>query len=225
MSTAFTSESKAVRNKMQIPLFKEGAGRPSLWSSADMNVLVRAINALTNPTIKRGDKDDAQVADGNFLITIANADAATEGTTKQFVVKDYSFDNWLVCREWNGTDEVGEDIPVARAYTMRRTPFDGVTVDYFKEVWNGSSVDEQLLSIIYTYRTANLRHATGTINGGDPVTELQTIIPRWGAGLNIIVAAKIVDLGMFVEEEDESLTPIEWVDLNYDGRAWMEQSE
>src|SRR5436190_6604341 len=108
------SATKAIRNRMQVPLFKAGTERPSIMSASDMNVLVRALNALLNPSVVRGERDDATITDGNFVIDVSNADEATDTAVKQFILKDASFDDWLVCREWDGAAEVGGDVLVAR---------------------------------------------------------------------------------------------------------------
>ena len=81
-------------------------------------------------------------------------------------------DDYLVCNEWDGDEASDEDIYVARPYELRKTPFDGETV-------NGYA---------FSYNTlATERTSTG---GGD--SEDQVIVPEYFVG-QIILAIELDD--------------------------------
>src|SRR6266496_6420924 len=72
-------DSVAVANRMDIPLFTPGPGRPSAFSAGDMNLLVRTLRALVNPQIVWGSRDEVRIADGNFTIALSRSQASGGG--------------------------------------------------------------------------------------------------------------------------------------------------
>ncbi len=95
-----TSNNIAIRNRLQIPMFKPGKQPgPKIFSSGDMNVLVRAVNALLNPSVTWGEKDDVQITDGNCRINLNKAKAgsgASSQAVQPFMLTDV-FSDVLAC--------------------------------------------------------------------------------------------------------------------------------
>lgn len=56
---------------MKLPFFKK-KGRPSPVSAADLNVLVRVLNAFLNPKVVVGQGNRVDIADGVWMLTIDN---------------------------------------------------------------------------------------------------------------------------------------------------------
>src|SRR5947207_10118026 len=129
MSERTTSE-VAVRNKMNIPEFRAGKDGPSIFSAGTMNILCRALRALTNPHITRGESDKVELTDGNFLIQLSRTSENEEGNSKvqQYVLTDASNGDYFVCRTWDDSGEsplIGEtDIFIAKPFHLRQSPFD-----------------------------------------------------------------------------------------------------
>lgn len=67
-----------IYNGFKIPEF-EREGRPSPFSQEDMNLLVRAINALLNFRLVRGSTDKVVISDHNITIQISGTGGS--GTT------------------------------------------------------------------------------------------------------------------------------------------------
>jgi hypothetical protein len=78
------ASSTAVRNRMEIPLFRPGKEGPQLSSADDMNVLVRAVRSLVNPMVSIGLEPKAELSDGNFNIQVPRATAAESSDTRIF---------------------------------------------------------------------------------------------------------------------------------------------
>lgn len=110
-----------------------------------------------------------------------------------FRVKSWLDDDHLVCRTWDGDAEGDTDILVAKPWDLRRTPFDGLTV-------NG---------IAYTYDTAIRREA----NDGE-TTEWQVITPDYYEDAEIYAAK-----GRTTVVIDETRLSR----LSLDTRAWAEE--
>jgi len=125
------------------------------------------------------------------------------GKARQLRVKEIGAD-WLRCRTCNGSYETTEDgtvdIYVARDPELRRTFFDGKTIEF--------SSDGDSFSASYTYTSATKR--TKTISG---TAETQVIVPYYKIDLTIILAKK-ADTGV----DDPNGTPIGLVEITQ--RAW-----
>ena len=113
---------------------------------------------------------------------------------------NFVFGDYLQVRELttysDGTEVLGPtDILVARPWTLRRTPFDGLIYNNF----------------LYTYIDQDTRDATDQSPPGK--TERQYITPEYVLG-SIIYCARIVRGGTSVS------LAIRGLDLNVDGRSW-----
>lgn len=116
---------------------------------------------------------------------------------QQFKVKTI-YANVLGCMTWDGTTEGTVEIYVAKPFLLRQSPFDGLT-------HNGIS---------YAYSSPSLRTATRGAN-----SETQIIIPVYVVddiiyGLSSIVGGTATNV---------SGVPVQYLDLNVDGRAWAKQ--
>lgn len=103
-------------------------------------------------------------------------------------------DDHLVCE-----DEDENTVYVAKVYELRRTPFDGETID----------------GVTYTYTSASEREADNGVD--DP--ETQFITPDYRAGAEIYASKVIGETGLYVDPEADPLVPITYIELNQ-GRAW-----
>jgi hypothetical protein len=74
----------AVRNRMEIPLFRPGKEGPQLSSAEDMNVIVRAVRSLVNPMVSIGLEPKAELSDSNFRIQVPATTAAASSDTRLF---------------------------------------------------------------------------------------------------------------------------------------------
>jgi hypothetical protein len=223
----------AVRNKMEVPEFKEGSERPLIWSSEDMNLHVAILRALVNPQVKWGVGDKAEFSDANFVIQLDAEKAAGGSVLVPMVLTDFSAADHFVCRELSTAAGEGgttaytagaEDIIVAKPYHLRRTPYDGKTVSVTVEAWNGSVLSTSTVQYSHTYKSATYRLKTDITNSIGP--EKQTIIPRFvpaiinsetgaitNAGATILFASKVSEL--FVSD-----VAVEWI-AHDNGWAWM----
>jgi len=119
--------------------------------------------------------------------------------TSDFVVKE-EYDNYLICKQWNGSDEFGDDIPVAKPWLLRRSSYDGL-------IRNG---------ITYTHVDTLTRSATD----GSTTQQEQITIPYWlpetGFKGEVITAEyKLVSTGLTV-----SGIAVRYEDCNRAGRTW-----
>jgi len=82
-----------------------------------MNVIVRTLRALTNPSISWGEKDDPQITDGNFKINLSRAAASgAESQVKQFSLTSVH-DDYVIGRELTYVeDETGEHVQLGAEY-------------------------------------------------------------------------------------------------------------
>ena len=115
-----TQGKPAVRAKMEIPWFTAGKSKPSIWSAADMNVLVALCRAYANPTIERGDTDKVLLADGNVKIVIAKNGATAGGGLGMFHLKSVQGD-YVTLRTWDGAAEGAADVFAAKEYKLRNS--------------------------------------------------------------------------------------------------------
>jgi hypothetical protein len=112
------------------------------------------------------------------------------------------YDDYLECRQLNGTTETGPTVKVAKPYNLRKAPFHGKTI-------NG---------ITYTYASAQVRAKTRT---SPSATETQAIVPAYlVAGTNydgdeIYACKPSGGTGVKIGGVD-----VVWLDINNAGRAW-----
>lgn len=119
------------------------------------------------------------------------------------------YDDYLECKQLDGTTEVGSIVKVAKPYHLRRTPFHNKTI-------NG---------ITYTYTGVQSRTKT---RDSPSETENQVIVPAYqeavtGYGGDEIYACKPSGgTGVKIGWEDEDVI---WLDINNAGRAWAKVTE
>lgn len=128
------------------------------------------------------------------------------GVVKQYRVKEV-FDDYLRCREFDGTTEDANDVQVAKPFNLRRTGWHGVSVLYTLETYPGSP---GTMTISYDYVSAVYRKATVS-SGGGSLIEHQVIRPIYVPDRSVIFAT---------QSENGTGTAQEWIDANFDGRAW-----
>lgn len=117
MSERTTAEI-SIHNRMQIPRFTAGKDGPSPFSAGTMNLLLRILEALCNPQIKRTGRDAVTVSDGNFLIEIKSDSSGTGSAAKMMKLVSVQ-DDYLTCHSWDGTTEGTDPIYVAKQYAHR----------------------------------------------------------------------------------------------------------
>ncbi len=184
MSERTTAE-VAVRNRMSLPEFRAGKDGPSIFSAGTMNIFSRTLRALTNPRIVWGEKDDAQITDGNFLITLSRASAMGDGGTANVihaVVIDDSPDDYLICKSFSG-GVIGDYIYVAKPIALRRSMSDHILLPVPVEMVSNSfgledpavnlyaagTITESTRWLIHHFYTATIRRAydvTASISAG-----------------------------------------------------------
>lgn len=125
--------------------------------------------------------------------------AATTVTVARFIVTDASPDDYLVCREYDGTQTGDSDIYIARPPLLR------------------ASVTSRG-DVTYTYTDSQTRSATDGVD-----TETQVIIPSYLAGDEIYAERGIVR-GTGVYSDPEGTQKVEWL-ARADGRAWTEDPD
>ena len=101
-------------------------------------------------------------------------------------------------------DTSGGFIVVAKPHLLRRTPFDGVTID----------------GVEYTYTAHEARTAVD-----DEGTESQVVVPNYVAGDEILAIRSPTGGSGLVITVNGVNKVIEWLDLNSGGRAWAEVEE
>lgn len=112
-------------------------------------------------------------------------------------------DDWLICRTWDGSREGAADVKVAKPYKLRRGPFHGLTI----------------AGLTYTYQDPQRRTVTNAAG-----SETQVIVPTYQAPSGTYPGDEIMALwrprgGTGVAADE---TPVAWLDLNVDARAWAE---
>ena len=114
------------------------------------------------------------------------------------------YDDYLECKQLNGTTEVGPTIKVAKPYNLRKTPFHGKTIS----------------GITYTYTGAQSRTKTRTSTS---TKENQVITPAYQVAVDdddydgdeIYACKPSGGTGVKIGDED-----VIWLDINNAGRAW-----
>lgn len=110
--------------------------------------------------------------------------------------------DYLVCNPLDGATGVASTdvVNVALPYLLRRTPFDGSTRE----------------GISYTY-TSNIQRTAS--DGSD--TETQVIVPSYAAGDSIFAMRGVLrGTGAVLVDGNNNTTALDWIDMNFDGRAW-----
>lgn len=136
------------------------------------------------------------------------AQKAEPGVVKQYRVREV-FNDYLRCREFDGTTEDLEDTLVAKPFDLRFTGWHGQTVTVPLEAYPGAPGTS--LAILYTFQTPIYRIATYTIGAGS-TAEHQVIVPRYIPNRSVIFASQ--------SENETGVADVDWIDLNADGRAW-----
>ena len=106
--------------------------------------------------------------------------------------------DYMICT----VTDTGAQVYVALPWQLRRTPFDGQT-------YNGVS---------YTYTSNTARDASSGSG-----SESQVIVPAYVAGDLVYALTGIVGDTSVHETTTQGASlpqPVEWLDLNVDGRAW-----
>lgn len=130
---------------------------------------------------------------------VAGGTASVVPEIRRFRVVSVETD-YLYCNTWDGVTQGDVAVKVVLPYLLRRTPFDGYTR-------NG---------ITYTYTSDTEREAD---DGSD--TETQVIVPSYVVD-DEIYAVRNVTGTSGVRDSDN--VPVDWLDLNVDGRAWAKQA-
>lgn len=111
-------------------------------------------------------------------------------------------DDILICQELDINDNpIGDEIDIAKAYKLQRTPWDGTTI----VAYGGQSIE-------YTYTDEFVREAEliGGSFAGDKQTEI--VVPAYGDG----------DIILFTQPANGTgIAGVSFQDLNADGRAWV----
>lgn len=144
----------------------------------------------------------SRTANGTLLV--AEPSSAEEGfAVRMFRLKSVQ-DDYVTCREWDGTTEREADVLIAKPFDLRVTGWNGQTVVYQLEGPLGGATR----TISYAKVTATLRKATGA-----GITEDQAVRPFYVVDRTIIFAARPKN-GTGVDAADT------WIDINTDGRAF-----
>jgi len=136
-------------------------------------------------------------------------------TVQQMIVKDIKSD-WIECLRYN--EDTGADpnpsteadyIKIALPYRLRRTPFDGLTIDGFT----------------YAYLDPNPYHRRHVTFGA--YHEIQVIVPKYRPGDLIYTTNHPLGGTTVLDRITDPLLPqgLTWLDLNVDGRAWAQTFE
>lgn len=113
-------------------------------------------------------------------------------------------DDYITCREFDGTTEGSSDVLIAKPYDIRVTGWDNQIIGYNLEpIIGGGVVFVTYSKLTSTYRTASRP---------DKPLEYQAIRPFYVAGKSIIFAIK--------PSNGTGVTGCDWIDLNTDGRAF-----
>lgn len=184
----------APHKKRESGLFKE------VWRA--YNELVDFCREIAPLQSGRGVKV-TRTSNGTLLQADIPEVSGGSGVVKQFLVKSVQ-DDYITCVEFDGTNETGGSVLVAKPFNLRRTGWHGVTVNYTLEGYPSSP---GTLAITYSMTSAVYR--TATIGSS---VEHQVIIPRYVPNKSVIFASQ--------SENETGVDAAEWQDLNVDGRAW-----
>lgn len=180
---------------------------------------LRDYAVMQSPMITTGQRT-SRTAVGTFLQPIPEEVIGVS----QFRIKDWSNDDYLICRPWNGKVEDDTLVYIAKSYYLRRGVFDGVEIEIEVESLDESEeLQTETRTLSYAYHSATFRTVTDV---DDETTETQTIIPRFLED-DVIMAAPSSEVAVvrnFGSEESPQFEALQWVDLNCDARAWMKSS-
>lgn len=166
--------------------------------------LLNELVALIPTVIIAGPGLEIKRAGQKITVNLRRQGNTTIPLGKEFKVVSVEED-YLICHTWDGRVEGLVDVKVALPPLLRRTPFDGQSRDGFS----------------YVYASGDNTRRTST-NDTDSTTEEQVITPSYVAG-DVIVAMKRIEGTTGVFEGANDTLPLEWVDMNVDGRCFMEE--
>jgi hypothetical protein len=178
----------------RLPEFQEGAEGPSVWSADTMNNFVKAINALLNPKISRGEADKVTISDSNVVFQLSRS-AESGALVERFKVR-FAENDFLICRTWDGTTIGATDIYVLKPEELQCSlaseAIYGVTTTYTYAAdtaepymafgdggtWPGEeAADYDVGQPLYQKRLNVIRTATRS-----GVVEQQRVVKVWGKG-------------------------------------------
>lgn len=153
----------------------------------DLNLIISAIVQRFS-----GDKGlDVKLVNGQIILSLAGQEPRTLIGRQMQIQSDQG--DYLICRSLDAAGNVGTgDIFVLKPWILRRTPFDGLTV-------NGTA---------YVYSSNGERLADGT--------ETQKITQDYFAGAEITA----IPLGLVIEIATDVFAQL--IDMNDSARAWCE---
>lgn len=142
------------------------------------NQLLEAIrSARVMPSGNQGVRV-SQTPNGTLLVVDSPNSSSTSGAT-QFRVKQVMAD-YLVCREFDGSAETGDDVNVAKPFELRESGWIGQSVSYALEsILGGGTRTINYQRLGTDYRSANW-------TGGN--TEYQAIRPQYLINKSVIFA-------------------------------------
>lgn len=176
------------------------------------NTQSRKTDGTPLPNFKKGDP----VLHGRFNDIVKRVNSVTGGVNgprqktldlpqhaifQRFRISSIEAD-YLVCNPINTEDDSVTD---AIVYVAKPPLLQNI------ESWNG---------ITYTYADAQTRTAT---EGSD--TEDQVVVPAYVEGDDIIAISNIICGTGVTREDGGDELQIEWMDINFDGRAWAKDDE
>ena len=177
MSERTTAE-VAVKNRMALPEFRAGKEGPSIFSAGTMNIMSRALKALTNPHVSWGEKDDAQITDGNFNITLSRASVMGGAIGLQFVLKSVQGD-YVTAHAWDGFTEFSDNILIAKEYKARC-----------------SLTGETIFGVEHAYTYANGPDSLNVLrtNNDGTHSETEIIVPPWTLNERLYATQVVTDV-------------------------------
>lgn len=190
----------------------------NLLSVSDMNELVAGLNALTTAEIKLDDRFEVIITEAKTVYLIDKNALKDLLCPRRMRIKANNGD-YYTCREWDGTLEGGTDIYVAKPITLRNSLASEVIVE-----------GALSLTCAYTYSAADKRtmHVSASTSG-TWLDEVHYVRPQV-----VINGTRNGVAGYYSEIWAMPITgpaktgvkvgafDVEWIDLNYDGRAWSQ---
>jgi hypothetical protein len=178
----------------KLPEFQEGGEGPSVWSAETMNNFVKALNALLDPRISRGESDKVEISDSNITFQLSRS-AEAGGLVERFKIR-FAENDFLICRTWDGSTIGATDIYVLKPEELQCSlaseAIYGVTTTYTYAAdtaepymafgdggtWPGETVGNYGVGQpLYQKRLNVIR--TVTRSG---VVEQQRVVKVWGKG-------------------------------------------
>lgn len=163
-----TVSKQSLKAGIRLPLFKAGAGSPSVFSSDDMNLYVRALNAFCNLEIVNGAQNKFELSDERATLQLGIDDYKTGGggsggDLQMWHLKSVQ-DDYVTCRSWDGSSEGSVDTYLAKEWKIRT-----------------SLAGETVLGIAhtYTYGTGPDSNNKYRTNSDGTNSEQELIIPPW----------------------------------------------